>query len=202
MATNSSNPNALPSSVNQSFSSFPTTAAGYSSLPAFSFVVPNEQNDMHDGSITQGDTWLANNIEPYRQWAETHNSLLIFTFDESDLGALQADPNNQIITAISGQGVVDGTYDEAAIARFHLSNAAAPDTAINHYNLLRTIEGIDGTATDASGVAAQNSLTDIQPITDIFAPRAAPVPEASTVLPFSLGAGLLALLALLRRRAA
>ncbi len=198
-ATNASNPNALPSSVNVPFSQFPTTTAGYSSLPSFSFVVPNEQNDMHDGSITQGDTWLANNIESYRQWAETHNSLLIFTFDESDLGALQADPNNQIITAISGQGVVDAKYNEAAIARFHLSNAAAPDTAIDHYNLLKTIEVLDGTANDASNVAAFNSQTDIQPITDIFASPAA-VPEASTSVPFALGAGVLALLLLRRRK--
>jgi len=199
-ATLASNPNALPSSVNRPFSDFPTTTAGYDSLPAFSFVVPNEQDDMHDGSITQGDTWLANNIEPYRQWAQTHNSLLIFTFDESDLGMLQADPTNRIITAISGQNVVNGKYDEAAISRFRLSNAAAPDTAIDHYNLLRTIEGLDGTAHDASGVAARNTLTDVQPITDIFA-RPAPVPEASTAVPFGLGAGLLALL-FRRRRAA
>jgi hypothetical protein len=28
------------------------------SLPAFAFVTPNLQNDMHDGTITQGDNWL------------------------------------------------------------------------------------------------------------------------------------------------
>lgn len=191
--------NALPSSVNVSFSQFPTTAAGYADLPAFSFVVPNEQDDMHDGSITEGDTWLANNMEAYRQWAQTHDSLLIFTFDESDMGELAADPNNQIITTISGQGIVDGKYDEAAIARFHLSNAAAPDTAINHYNLLKTIEDIEGTANDASNVAAFNSQTDVEPITDIFA-RPAAVPEASTWVPFTLGAGVLALLLMRRRK--
>jgi len=201
-ATTASNPNALPSSVNRSFSDFPTTTAGYSSLPSFSFVVPNEQNDMHDGSITQGDTWLKNNIEPYRLWAETHNSLLIFTFDESDLGALQSDPNNQIITTISGQGVVNGKYDEAAIARFRLSNAAAPDTAINHYNLLKTVEKIYGTANNASNVAAFNSQTDIQPITDIFGPQPAPVPEAPSFVPFAIGAVVLGLLLVRRRRAA
>ncbi len=28
------------------------------SLPAFSFVTPNLQNDMHDGTVTQADNWL------------------------------------------------------------------------------------------------------------------------------------------------
>lgn len=195
-ATTASNPNALPSSTNRPFTAFLPTPGDYASLPSFSLVVPNEQNDMHDGTITQGDTWLKNNIEPYRQWALTHNSLLIFTFDESDTGAAQADPNNQIITTISGANVTVGKYSEAAISRFYLSNAAAPDTAINHYNLLRTIEGIFGTATDASGVAATTHLTDIQPITDIFAPA----PEPSAPLALGLGALLLTLLAARRGR--
>jgi len=156
---------------------------------------------MHDGTITQGDTWLKNNIEPYRQWALTHNSLLIFTFDESDTSAPQSDPTNQIITTISGQNVIVGKYSEAAISRFYLSNAAAPDTAINHYNLLRTIEGIFGTATDASGVAATTHLTDIQPITDIFAPASAPEPSPWATFAFAgLGTLLLTLTAARRGR--
>ena len=196
-ATNASNPWALPSSTNRPFSDFAANG-DYSQLPSLSFVVPNEQNDMHDGSITQGDTWLQNNIEPYRVWAETHNSLLIFTFDESDFGALQADPTNQIITAISGQGVLPGQYAEADIAQFQLTQASAPGTAINHYNLLRTIEGALGTSHDATFVA-QNGLIDathapIRPITDIFA---SPAPEPSAWV--TLAMGTLGLAALRRR---
>ncbi len=200
-ATASSNPNALPSSVNQAFSAFPTTDAGFAGLPSFSLVVPNEQNDMHDGSIQTGDKWLADHIEPYRQWALTHNSLLIFTFDESDLGALQSDPNNQIITAISGQNVIVGKYTEDAIARFKISQAASPDTAINHYNLLRTIEGAFSTANDASLVGQNNKMINITggsilPITDIFATAA---PEPSPCLIWGAGAGVLAFVGLRRR---
>lgn len=168
-ATTASNPWALPSSTNQPFSAFGATAADFAKLPAVSFVVPNEQDDMHDGTILAGDTWLANNIEPYRQWALTHNSLLIFTFDESDLGALQADPTNQIITTVSGAHVNNGNYAETAIAQFRLSDAAAPETAINHYNLLDTIETIEGAAHDATAVAqSQNPGVTVKPITDIF----------------------------------
>ncbi len=200
-ATQASNPNALGSSVNRAFSDFPTTDAGFAGLPSFSFVVPNEQDDMHDGSITQGDSWLQTHIEPYRQWAMTHNSLLIFTFDESDFGALQSDPNNQIITAISGQNVIVGKYSEAAISRFHLSDAASPDTAINHYNLARTIEGMFGTANDVSLVAQNNLETNplggsILPITDIFATAA---PEPSPWLTWGMGAVVLTLAGLRRR---
>src|SRR5205085_9118223 len=96
---NDSSPSAnqLPSSTNLPFTSFPTTASGFASLPTVSIVVPNLQNDMHDGTITQADTWLQTHIEPYRNWAATHNSLLIVTWDEDDRAQ-----NNQIPTIFVG----------------------------------------------------------------------------------------------------
>jgi len=43
---------------------------------------------MHSGtvedSIPVGDAWLQQNLDAYYQWAETHNILLIITFDEND----------------------------------------------------------------------------------------------------------------------
>ena len=43
---------------------------------------------MHNGepaqSIPAGDAWLRENLDGYYQWAKTHNSLLIVTFDEND----------------------------------------------------------------------------------------------------------------------
>jgi hypothetical protein len=45
-------------------------------------------HDMHNGppaeSIPAGDAWLRQNLDRYYQWAKTHNSLLIVTFDEND----------------------------------------------------------------------------------------------------------------------
>src|SRR6516225_533268 len=35
-------------------------AAG--SLPAFSFVTPNVDHDMHDGTVAQGSAWLASQL--------------------------------------------------------------------------------------------------------------------------------------------
>src|SRR5206468_8890410 len=60
-------------------------SSDYSKLPTVTFVIPNVNCDMHDGTITQADNWLKNNLNKYIQWAKTHNSLFILTFDESDL---------------------------------------------------------------------------------------------------------------------
>ena len=45
----------VPAASNQPLTSFPTD---YSTLPAVSFVIPNLDHDMHDGTIAQGDTWI------------------------------------------------------------------------------------------------------------------------------------------------
>ena len=80
--------------VEQSFSAFPTT--DFSSLPDVSFVIPNLNDDMHDGTIGEADTWLDNNISAYAQWAVTHNSLLIVTWDENDGSAGNQIPGNSL----------------------------------------------------------------------------------------------------------
>jgi acid phosphatase len=108
----------VPASSNLRFSDFPTSA-NYGSLPKVSFVVPNLCDDMHDCSISTGDTWLKNNIDAYAQWAKTHNSLLAITFDEDD-----SSHGNQIPTIFYGQHVKTGSYSEH----------------ITHYNVLSTLE--------------------------------------------------------------
>jgi hypothetical protein len=71
-------------SVAQDFNASPFVTGNYSSLPSVSFVIPNLTDDMHDGTIAQGDTWLKNNINSYAQWAKANNSLLMVTWDEND----------------------------------------------------------------------------------------------------------------------
>jgi hypothetical protein len=120
--------------LNQPFGAFPQD---YSKLPTVALVVPDQRNDMHDGSIAQGNAWLAKNIKSYAQWAMTHNSLLIVTWDEDDGSA-----NNRIATIFIGPMIKPG------------SNAQR----INHYNILRTIEEMMGLAylgdsTNANSVA-------------------------------------------------
>ena len=151
----------VPFSCNQPFTAFPTNAAGYAALPTVSFVVPNQQNDMHDGSIPQGDVWLKTRIlDGYYQWAKTHNSLLIVTFDEDATNTL----TNQIATIFAGALVKPGNYPETNI---NPPDARPPDglitptgTAMNHYNVLRTIEEMFGLA-PLGGSANTPALTDI-----------------------------------------
>src|SRR5262249_57030604 len=38
------------------------TDLAHNALPAFSFITPNLIDDMHDGTIAQGDAWLARNL--------------------------------------------------------------------------------------------------------------------------------------------
>ena len=140
---------AIPAASNQPFTAFPTD---YSTLPDVSFVIPNLQNDMHDGTIAQGDTWLQNNLSGYVDWAKTHNSLLIFTFDEDDNSA-----GNRIPTIFAGERVVPGSYAET----------------INHYNVLRTIE-------DAYGITPLGASATSSPILDVWtAPAGDPPPVAA-----------------------
>lgn len=126
--------------TNLPYTSFPTTTAGYSSLPTVSFVVPNLNNDMHDGSIQQGDTWLKQNMDAYAQWAKTNNSLLLVTWDENDTS--QLDASNQIATIFVGQHVQVGTNN----------------TTINHYSVLRTLEDMYGLAPANNAANASDIL--------------------------------------------
>jgi phosphatidylinositol-3-phosphatase len=125
----------VPSSDNLPWTSFPTD---YNTLPTISFVIPNLQDDMHDGTIQQGDTWLQQNLDGYVQWAQTNNSLLIVTWDEDD-----GSQSNQIPTIFVGQMVKAGQYSET----------------IDHYSVLRTLEDMYGLAYTGNAATA-TSITD------------------------------------------
>jgi phosphatidylinositol-3-phosphatase len=98
-----------------------------------SFVIPGLYNDMHDGSVRDGDAWLKAHLGAYADWAKTHNSLLIVTFDEDDNGA-----KNHIPTIIYGARVRPGRYAER----------------ISHYNVLSTLFAMYGLPTFAKAATA------------------------------------------------
>lgn len=125
----------LPASTNVTFNSFPSD---FSLLPTVSFVVPNLCNDMHDCSLATGDNWLKNKLDAYAQWAKTHNSLLILTWDE-DGGS----SGNLIPTIFVGAKITPGTLNSQSF---------------NHYGLLRTIE-------DMYGLAPLNNAASAAPVT-------------------------------------
>jgi phosphatidylinositol-3-phosphatase len=146
-------PNQLPSTANLPLTAFPGDDMGFARLPTVAIVVPNQINDAHGSSAAPPgtnyglamDAWLRAHIEPYRRWAMTHNSLLIITWDEDEddytpvtnvTGARVAKRYiNLIPTAMAGQGVVPGRYDER----------------IDHFSVLRTIEDFYGLAPLARG---------------------------------------------------
>ncbi|WP_354643749.1 alkaline phosphatase family protein [Kitasatospora camelliae] len=143
----------VPAASNVRYSTFPTD---YSQLPTVSFVVPDMCNDMHgmsgcSASIPTGDSWLRDNLDGYAQWAKTHNSLLVVTFDEDNFSSV-----NQIATVLVGAGVRTGTTSQQ----------------INHYNLLRTIE-------DAYGLTPLGNAASAAPITGIWTTSPSPSPTPS-----------------------
>ncbi|MFD9893068.1 alkaline phosphatase family protein [Amycolatopsis sp. NPDC059027] len=124
---------------NVPYSAFPSD---YSKLPTVSFVIPDMCDDMHDCSIKTGDSWLKSHLDGYAQWAKTHNSLLIATFDEDNFTSV-----NQICTLFVGD---------------HVKAGYRSGTQINHYNVLRTLE-------DMYGLPALGKASGKQPITDAWA---------------------------------
>lgn len=109
-------------------------------LPTVSWVVPNLNDDMHDGTIAQGDKWLQDNLSAYVSWAQSHNSLLIVTFDEDE-----GSEGNHVVTLFVGPMVKPGQYNEA----------------INHYTVLRTVEAM-------YGLPALGNAAGVRPIRDIW----------------------------------
>ena len=108
-----------------------------SSLPTVSLVVPNDQHNGHSNTLATEDAWLQNNLGPYAAWAQSHNSLLIVTWDEDGFTNTTDNPGvrtgapgenymygrDPIPTIFYGAGVVPGTYAEP----------------IDHLNLLATV---------------------------------------------------------------
>jgi phosphatidylinositol-3-phosphatase len=143
----------VPPTSNLPYTHFPASDQ-YASLPTVSFVIPNLLNDMHSDSIARGDTWLKDNLDAYIRWAETHNSLFILTFDESN-----AADSNHILTLFIGPMVRPGFYAEP----------------VNHLHLLRTLE-------DLYGLPHAGDSATVEPIRSVWM-TAAPSPPAPPPAP-------------------
>lgn len=126
----------IPTDIHRPFTDFPIN--NFFSLPTVSFVIPDLEHDMHDGTILEGDTWLHDNIDTYLDWAKANDGLLIITFDEDD-----GSEDNRIMTLFVGPMVFPGVYSEP----------------INHFSVLRTIESLYNL--QASGPATEQGIKDI-----------------------------------------
>lgn len=104
------------------FSQLAADLATAATTPAFGWITPNMLNDMHDGTVAQGDAWLAGQIPVLLAspaWTQ-QRSLLVITWDEDDNA-----PGNRVATLVIATGMPAGF------------RSAVP---YNHYSLLRTIE--------------------------------------------------------------
>jgi hypothetical protein len=168
-------------SSNLRFEDFPSD---YTTLPTVAFVIPNPNHDMHNGkpaqSIPAGDAWLRENLDGYYQWAKTHNSLLIVTFDEND----DKDRYNGLTNPLVRPGPTYPPVDEhnqhlldlqnrivTIFAGAHIrSGEFAEGKGITHVNILRTIEAMYGLPKSGAqqANAAGGGITDDTIVTDIF----------------------------------
>lgn len=140
--------------VNKVFNAtnFPNApGTNYSFLPTVSFVVPNLLDDMHgedggtltdDQLVARGDAWLQSNLGAYAQWARTHHSLLLVTWDEGNYTAT----TNHIPTIVTG----DPT----------LVHAGVSGQSIDHLGVLRTIEQMYGLPLLGGSATADPLATD------------------------------------------
>jgi acid phosphatase len=111
----------------------------FDALPTLAFIVPDVDDDMHDGTVKEGDDWAQLHLTPLLRWAATHNTLVVFTWDEG------FDAVNSIPTMFVGPMVRAGTYAER----------------IDHFRVLRTLE-------DLYGLTPTGRAARVAPITDIW----------------------------------
>ena len=125
----------VPQQLHRPFSQLPA----YGALSTVTFIVPNLTDDMHDAPVKTGDTWAREHLDALVRWARSHDTLVIFTWDEG------YDKPNSLPTFFVGPMVKAGRYGER----------------IDHFRVLRTLEDMYGLT--PTGKAAQAA-----PITDVW----------------------------------
>lgn len=99
-------------------------------VAAFAFITPNLINDMHDGSVAQGDAFLRDFVPLITSSPAFESGVLFITFDEGTSGdGSHGDGGGHVATLIVAPGLKAGTR----IA-----------TYADHYSLLRTTQDLLG----------------------------------------------------------
>jgi phosphatidylinositol-3-phosphatase len=109
----------------------------HNALPAFSFITPNLIDDMHNGTVADGNSWMSKNLPTILNSAEykTGSTVIFITFDEgSDVGSYA-----------DGENCATNTSDTSChLSTFVISPStkagARSGTLFNHYSLLGTTE--------------------------------------------------------------
>lgn len=118
-------------------------------LPAFSFITPNLIDDMHDGTIAQGDAWLAAHLPAILNSAQyrSGSTAVFITWDEGSGGYSIEDCDNTSTT--------DNSCHVPTIVISPTTPAGATSgTFFDHYSLLATTEQLLGLPKLASAASA------------------------------------------------
>jgi phosphatidylinositol-3-phosphatase len=116
-----------------------TTDLAGNALPAFSFITPNLVDDMHDGTIAQGDAWLASHLPAILNSNEYRagSTAVFITWDEGSGGypiedcddSTSTDTSCRVPTIVISPSTPAGTKS---------------GTFFDHYSLLATAEQLLG----------------------------------------------------------
>jgi hypothetical protein len=116
------------------------TDLAHDQLPAFSFITPNLIDDMHDGTVADGDTWLSRNLSAILGSTEYRDgsTVVFITWDEGEDGGYA-----------SGESCATNTTDVSCdVATLVISPSTKAGTRsgalFNHYSLLATAEQLLG----------------------------------------------------------
>jgi acid phosphatase len=127
----------VPLEANKRFDDFPSD---YSKLEDVVCISPNLINDMHDGTIKEGDEWLKEHLDPLVDWCLKNNSIFVLYWDESE-----NESENRIPVIAVGEKVK---------ANYRLSRY------YNHYSWSKTISRIFGGTTNwTPNVASAELIT-------------------------------------------
>ena len=130
------------------YSSFATDLAG-GQMPNYVFITPNLCHDMHGASscpqgtnvsanIQAGDTWLQNELPRILAYAQTHDGVVLITWDEGD--------SSNLIPFIALGPRVKANYSGTVV--------------YNHGSVIKSVQEIFG-VTPLTKVANLNDLADL-----------------------------------------
>ena len=115
-------------------------------LPDFSFVVPDDANDGHSGSLSQADSWLKSHLTPLLNSAAfQQDGILIIVFDES-------------FTSDAAHG---GGHVAAVVVGPRVKRGYKSTHFYQHQSLLRTVLQAMGVSSFPGAAASASAMTDL-----------------------------------------
>jgi len=139
-------------------------AAG--NLPAFSFITPDTCNDGHDspcadgrpGGLITADAWLAQEVPPLLNYLQSHNGMLIITFDEDSFSRVPP-----VVCCKGGPGPLPSFGGRIGLVALGagLTPGKVVHTDYDHMSLLRTFEDAFGIKTHLNDAAVATPMSDL-----------------------------------------